>query len=90
MHTPLLQLTAEQLRAIAASGGLPIQVEDPDTHKIYLLIEQSPDAQLDGAYIRDELAKGLAAIEAGGRIPWEPERIKQEGRRRLAARRAPE
>jgi hypothetical protein len=48
MHTPLLQLTAEQLRAIAASGGLPIQVEDPDTHKIYLLIEQSPDAHGEG------------------------------------------
>ncbi len=34
------QLTPEQRQAIAASGGLPIQIEDPDTHKIYVLLEQ--------------------------------------------------
>jgi hypothetical protein len=83
-------LTPEQRQAIAASGGLPIHVEDPDTHKLYVLLEQPHESPLDDEYIRSELAKGIAALEAGERVPWDPDRIKQEGRQRLAARRAPE
>ena len=90
MQAPYPQLTPEQCEALAASGGLPIHVEDPDTHKLYVLVERPQDAPLDDEYIRGELAKGLAAIEAGERVPWDPERIKQEGRRRLAARKASE
>jgi hypothetical protein len=82
------QLTPEQCQAIAANGGVPIQLEDPDTHKVYLLLEQSPGATLDDEFIREELSKGIAALEAGERRAWDPERIKQEGRRRLEARRA--
>jgi hypothetical protein len=84
------QLTPEQRQAIAASGGLPIHIEDPDTHKIYVLVEQPQGLALDDEYIRHELSKGIAALEADGRIRWDPERIKQEGRRRLAAGKAPE
>ena len=90
MHAPYPQLTPEQCQAIASSGGLPVQVEDPDTHKLYVPVEQPQNVPLDEEYIRDELAKGLAAIEAGERVSWDPERIKQEGRRRLAAREAPD
>ncbi len=87
MHAPYPQLTPEQRDAIAASGGLPVQVEDPDTHKLYVLVEQPHDALLDEEYIRNELAKGLAAIEAGERLAWDPQQIKQEGRRRRAGSR---
>lgn len=45
---------------------------------------------LDEDYINQELAKGLADVEAGRVVPWDPERIKEEGRRRLAARKARE
>lgn len=90
MHAPYPQLTSEQREAIAASGGLPVHLEDPDTHKLYMLVEHPQDALLDDEYIRSELAKGLAAIEAGERMPWNPERVKQEGRRRRAARKARE
>jgi hypothetical protein len=90
MHAPYPQLTPEQREALAASGGLPVHVEDPDTHRLYVLVEQPQDGELDEEYIRDELTKGIAAIEAGERVPWDPERIKQEGRRRLAARKAQE
>ncbi len=90
MHAPYPQLTPEQREALAASGGLPVHVEDPDTHKLYVLVEQPQDKVLDEEYIRNELSKGLAAIEVGDRVPWDAERIKQEGRRRLAARRAQE
>jgi hypothetical protein len=90
MQAPYPQLTPEQRQAIAASGGLPVHVEDPDTHKLYVIVEHQADAPLDDEYIRRELDKGLAALESGERIPWDPERIKQEGRRRLAARKAQE
>jgi hypothetical protein len=88
MQAPYPQLTPEQRQAIALSGGLPVQVEDPDTHKLYVIVEHQADTPLDKEYIRDELEKGLAAIEAGQRVAWDPERIKEEGRRRLAARKA--
>jgi hypothetical protein len=88
MQVPYPQLTPEQQQAIAASGGLPVQVEDPDTHKLYVIVEHKGTEQLDDEYIRHELEKGLAALEAGERVAWDPERIKQEGRRRLAARKA--
>ena len=84
------QLTPEQRHAIAASGGLPVQFEDPDTHKMYVLLEKPQDLALDNDYIRDELSKGIEALEAGERVAWDPERIKQEGRGRSAARKAPQ
>jgi hypothetical protein len=90
MYSSYPQLTPEQRQAIAASGGLPIHLEDPETHKLYVLLEQSPDALLDHEYICNELATGIAAIDAGERIPGDPEGIKQEGRRRLTARKSPE
>jgi len=90
MEASYPQLTPEQRQAIAANGGLPIQVEDPDTHKIYVLVEQPHHVALDDNYIRDELSNGVAALEAGERVAWDPDRIKQEGRRRLAARKAPD
>jgi hypothetical protein len=90
MQAPYPQLTPEQRQAIAASGGLPVQVEDPDTHKLYVIVEHLEDTPLDDEYIARELEKGLAALAAGERAAWDPERIKQEGRRRLAARKAQE
>jgi hypothetical protein len=88
MQAPYPQLTPEQRQAIAASGGLPVQVEDPDTHKLYVIVEHQANAPLDNEYIRDQLEKGLAALDAGERVAWNPEQIKEEGRRRLAARKA--
>jgi hypothetical protein len=84
------QLTSEQREAIAASGGLPIHIQDPDTHKIYLLMEQPEARSLDDAYIQEALSNGIAALERGERVSWDPERVKQEGRKRLAARKAAE
>lgn len=86
METIYPQLTPEQRQAIATSGGLPIELEDPDTHKLYLLIECPAGVALSDEYIRDELSKGIAALEAGERVAWNPERVKQEGRRRRADR----
>jgi hypothetical protein len=90
MHASYPHLTPEQREAIAASGGLPIELEDPVAHKVYVLVEQPRGVTIDDPYIQDQLSKGIAALEAGERVTWNPERIKQEGRRRLAARKTPE
>jgi hypothetical protein len=88
MQTAFPQLTPEQQQAIAASGGLPVQVQDPVTNKMYVLLEQAKDSALDDEYIREALSKGMAAIERGELSEWNAERVKQEGHRRLAARKA--
>jgi hypothetical protein len=86
MQSDIPQLTPEQCQAIAANGGLPIQFEDPDTHKLYVLVEPSAGISLNDDHVREELSRGIASIEAGERMTWDPQRIKQEGRRRLAAK----
>jgi hypothetical protein len=80
------QLTPEQRQAIGASGGLPILVEDPHTHKTYVLVEQPQGLALEGEYIEGELSKGIASPKADRRIVWDSEGIKQDGRRRIVAR----
>ena len=82
MDSSPLPIPAELRQALAASGGLPIQFEDPETHKLYLLVEQT-DA-LDDEYFRAEIEKGLADIEAGRFAPWDIEATLAEARRRLA------
>lgn len=77
-------LTPEMRQALDAGGGLPIQIEDPLTHKLYLVVEKSEGLELDSEYLRTQVEIGLADIEAGRVVPWNPERIKSEGRRKLA------
>jgi hypothetical protein len=79
-------LTPEMRQALDANGGLPIQVTDPQTQKVYLLMEQEPADKAYEEYVRRELDKGLADIDAGRVVAWDPESIKREGRERLAAR----
>lgn len=78
------QLTPEQCQAIAASGGLPIQFEDPQTHKLYVVVTPPETLALDDAYVNAELAKGLAALDDGDRHAWNPQGIKNQGRQKLA------
>src|SRR5437868_13677429 len=67
MQASYPELTPEQRQAIAVSGGLPVHLQDPDTHKVYVLVEQPGSTPIDDEYIRRELAKGIAALEAGER-----------------------
>ncbi|MGD9636892.1 MAG: hypothetical protein AB7G28_05680 [Pirellulales bacterium] len=90
MHATYPWLTPEQQSAIAANGGLPIRVEDPTTHKVYVLAEVPADLALSDEYVKAALTQGLASIEAGDLVAWDPERIKREGRQRLAERKAAE
>jgi hypothetical protein len=88
MDTQRLPLPPEISSAIAASGGVPLQFEDPNTHERFLLVEQPPDFTLDGDYLRKMLDEAITAAEAGEAIAWNPDRVKQQGRKLLEARKA--
>lgn len=76
-------LTSELRQALDACGGLPLELTDPLTNKVYLLVEKAPTSYEE--YVQQALDEGLADLDAGRVGPWDPERIKREGRERFAA-----
>jgi hypothetical protein len=84
MELGIPSLTPEMRQALDASGGLPIQVEDPQTRQIYLLVEQPAQITIDEDYIRQELDKGFADLDAGRFAPWDLEAFLAEAHRRRA------
>jgi hypothetical protein len=84
MDTQPVPLPPEITRLIAANGGVPPLVEDPATSQVYRLVETLPsDIELDEAYIRDEVAKGIADYDAGRYGPWDVEEFLREAHRRF-------
>ncbi|HEY4232604.1 MAG TPA: hypothetical protein VGM76_04205 [Lacipirellulaceae bacterium] len=60
-----VQLTSEQRQAILATPGEPIHIEDPETQKVYLLVEEGAFPQLEEAYIRQGLDLARQQIANG-------------------------
>lgn len=81
------QLPPELSQAIFAAGGLPVRVVDPQSQRIFVLTEQTTTSADHAAWIRNEIDRGLAAIDRGEVADWAPERIKTVGRQQLADRR---
>jgi hypothetical protein len=80
------KLTDEQRLALEANPGTPVHVEDPRTHKIYVVLGEESLPTLWEDYIRREVEKGLAAADRGEVEEWEVESIKSEARRILDKR----
>ena len=78
------RITEEIRQALAAQPGQPVRIRDDKTKKSYLLIEESVAGGLFDEWLRTELEKGFAAVQRGDVVDWDPQRIKDEGRRRLA------
>ncbi len=83
-HVPI---TPEQLAAVAAGNGFA-HVEDPATHRVYLLVEQGKAPALTDDYFRNKIAVGIAQLDRGECQPWDVEQLKADLRRRHAARSA--
>lgn len=64
------KLTNEQRQAISAQPGAFVRVEDDETHKVYLIIEESRASQLYEQWLRQELQKGFDAAERGEVGEW--------------------
>jgi hypothetical protein len=83
MDAQPIPLPPEISRLIAENGGVPPLVEDPETEQVYRLVEAQPsDFTLDEEYIRQEVEKGIADIEAGRLKPWDMEEFLAEAHRR--------
>jgi putative addiction module CopG family antidote len=85
----MIELTPQQQQFVDAQVASGLFNEPAEVIGVALDLLQQQQREHD-EYIREELSKGVAAIEAGELVPWDPERIKQEGRRRLSSRKAPE
>jgi hypothetical protein len=84
MDTQPIPLPPEISQLIAANGGVPPLVVDPLTEEVYRLVEADAcEITLDEDYIQQEVAKGIADIEAGRIKPWDVEAFLAEAHRRL-------
>jgi antitoxin ParD1/3/4 len=83
----MIELTPQQQQFVEAQVATGAFKEPSEVISVALALLQQRQREHD-EYVRNELSKGIAALEAGERVPWDPERIKQEGRRRRAARNA--
>lgn len=73
-------LTTEMRLALDANGGLPVEVTDPVTQKVYLLVEKETAADSYEEYVQRELDKGLADLDAGRLAPWDIEKTLAKAR----------
>jgi antitoxin ParD1/3/4 len=85
----MIQLTPQQQQFVDAQVATGVFKEPSEVIDVALELLQQRQREHD-EYVSNELSKGIAALEAGERVPWNPERVKEEGRRRVAARKAPE
>jgi hypothetical protein len=77
-HAPL---TPEQLAAVQAGNGFA-KVQDPATHRVYFLIEQSVAPTISDDYVRRKIEEAYAEGDLG-RLDMEA--IKAEFRHRQSA-----
>ena len=75
-------LTPEQIAAVQAGDGFA-RVEDPQTHRVYFLIEQAEPVTLDDDYFREKVEEAYAS---GGLEPLDMAAVKTEFRRRQASK----
>ena len=80
-----LKITPEMRAALADHPGQPIEVEDDETRRVYLLVDAERGRALTEQWIRDQLKVGEEAATRGEIVDFDPESIKAEGRRRMDA-----
>ena len=83
-NTDHVSITPEQLAAVSAGNGFA-HVEDPATHRVYLLVEQGKAPTLSDDYFREKIAVGIAERDRRECQPWDVEQLKADLRRRHTA-----
>lgn len=80
MDAPLqVSLTPEQIAAVTAGDGF-VRMQDPSTHRVYFLIEQTAKPVIGDEYVRSKIDE---AFLKGDIAPLDMAAIKEEFRRRL-------
>lgn len=80
----LPKLTDEMRAALRAQPGGLVEVEDDQTHKVYILIEQPQARRLLGDALSRELQIGFDQADRGESEPWDIEATLTEAHRRDA------
>lgn len=71
------KITPEQRVALQAhQPGVPVQVRDDQDQKVYWLLSPEDMPSLWQDYIRNEVDKGLSAVDRGEIVEWDPDKIK--------------
>lgn len=77
------KLTDEMRHALRSHPGGPVEIEDAETRKVYVLVAKESFRGM----IRDELLRelqiGFDQADAGQFVDWNPADLKAEVRRRL-------
>ncbi|HEV3138105.1 MAG TPA: hypothetical protein VGZ26_09375 [Pirellulales bacterium] len=69
--------------ALEQHPGQPIEVEDDESEKRYILVDAQSGRALAEQWIREQLQVGLDAADRGEIVPFDPEAIMARGRERL-------
>ncbi|HUE71497.1 MAG TPA: hypothetical protein VMP01_11490 [Pirellulaceae bacterium] len=79
----ILPLSDEMREAIHNAQRQPLELLDEQTGKRYLLVESSEVDQLWEEWVQHSLQPAFDEADRGELRPWDPDRIKAEGRKRL-------
>jgi hypothetical protein len=90
LHFMIAQLTKEQAAALHATGDRGLEVVDPDTSRVYVIVDGETHRQameaLPRQQDREAIAQGLAEMEAG--LGISVEESPRQSRDRLLARKS--
>jgi len=76
------KLTEEQRQAISVQPGRFLRVEDDETGRVYLIVEESRACELYEQWLRRELQRGFDAAERGEVAEWSLDEFLADARRR--------
>ena len=77
------QLTPEIRDALAASGGAPVQINDHESHRAYLIVPLEQLPALMEAHLVRELQIGLDEFDRGDVIEFDEADFRNRSRERL-------
>lgn len=73
--TPTPKLSPEQRAALHSRQGGPVEVEDEQTHSLYVLVARDDFQRLVDEQLRRELQLGFNQADAGDVGDWDVEEI---------------
>ena len=79
----------EQFVQAQVESGMYYSASEVIRDGLRLLKEKDLLRQIKIEELRQEIQKGLDSLESGNSVPFDPEKIKAEGRKRLARKQNP-
>jgi len=84
--TPKLNDAGAIRAALRQDPAKPLRIEDDETQRVYVLVDEQALPTLWDEYIRREVQRGVDELDRGEGVPLDIEATIAEARRRHAAR----